>query len=538
MRMTPVSASPVELSYAGLLSSDPRTASRADWLYAILLVGGLTGAGVLFAYATHSALYAYAFSYRVALLYVPVAGLLTLVLGYSRFPLAAALFYGLLPIAQAAHAHDFWAGELKTALTAEMVLALPLILMGFIGPPGNHPGSSRPLPPGLKAALAAVLVAAGISTMLAREPGWALVALLARFVLPLLVTLATARRLRNLEEYRVIWLGFVTATALICAFQYRRGVLGELQWYETLSQRFAGASQSFAIPMLYLVGGQLAAALIKARRGAPAQAVFWLLLVVGFGLLMWLGAARGPLVFFALLVLWWVPRVLRHAYRPGVLVMFVLAGLGGLYLIQYSLTRTMLDVRLIIERFEELLAEGPSRHNRVVVWNLATEYWKQSPVWGIGLNNWPVEATGYESAHSLLFGLLVDMGVLGVVVFAALFLNILMTARRSNLALPPDDWAFFQGCRAGWVTMLLCLTTNLPFTSGQPRNQIFAYTVYFFLLLVIVAYKRYPPVRAPALSAGMYSAGLYAAMQPASQFGRAPGPAALSTQESTPPGRG
>jgi hypothetical protein len=47
--------------------------------------------------------------------------------------------------------------------------------------------------------------------------------------------------------------------------------------------------------------------------------------------------------------------------------------------------------------------------------------------------------------------------------------------------------------RAGWIIMLLLLCTNLPFTSGQPANNIFAYVVYMFPMLAMLVYTRHPP---------------------------------------------
>jgi len=514
-------------SVAYTYASGPPT-GRRDWLYAILLVSGLTGLGVLFSYATRFTLYSYTFSYRVACLYVPVAAAAILFLGYGRFPLAATLFYGFLPIAQAAHAQDFVAGELKTALTFEMLLALPVLVMGFVGPPGTLPGASRPLPGSLKACFGAILLAASVSTVLAHALGHALVALASRFALPMLVTVAVYRRLRTLAEYRTVWLGFVTGMILIGIFQYRRGVLGELHWAEQVSQRFLGASQSYAIPMLYAVGGLLWIALVRARRGAVLQATVTLLTVVVFGVLMWLGAARGPLVFFGLLLVWWLLHLLRQVHRPGVLLSGTAIVLAGFYLVRYSLTRTTLDVYLVLERMSELRFEGLAGHDRAAVWRIALNYWKENPLWGMGLNNWSPEQTGYESAHSLVFGLLTDMGVFGLLVFGLFFGVVLRMTRRSLLwSLPPDERTFFTGCRAGWIIMLLCLVTNLPFTSGQPRNQIFAYMVYFFPLLVMLVYSRSPAwstAQATAWPTTMAPASPWGLPAPAPQAGYVPRP--------------
>jgi len=212
-----------------------------------------------------------------------------------------------------------------------------------------------------------------------------------------------------------------------------------------------------------------------------------------------LGAARGPLAFSALLLLWWLCYVLRQIHRPGVVILALLGGSVIACFVSYSLAQTNLDVTLILDRLSELQAQGLSGHNRAEAWALAVQFWKTSPIWGIGLNNWAVYDTfGYESAHSMFYGLLTDMGVIGLIVFAAFFTAVLAFSRQSLLApLKLQDEAFYRGFRAGWVMMLLNLTTNLPFTSGQQRNNIMAYAVYYFPLLVMVAYARHAPQQTP-----------------------------------------
>ena len=238
-------------------SATPLAHTRLDWLRAVVLVGGLTGVGVLFSRATSSVLYSYTFTFRVACLYAPTAFVLILFLGYARFPLAAALFYGFLPISQAAHGSDYLLGDWDAGLTFDMLLAPALIIIGFVGPSAGTQVASRPLPSSLRALFGAILIAAVISTVLAGAPDVAAVNLLARFALPILVTLACYRRFRSIEEYRTAWFGFVTGLLLICVYQYQRGVLNELQFAEEVSQRYLGASQSFAIPMLPLIGAQI-----------------------------------------------------------------------------------------------------------------------------------------------------------------------------------------------------------------------------------------------------------------------------------------
>ena len=482
-----------QLLLPGQLAPIPPRSDR-QWLYAIGCVGALLLAGVVFSFATARTLWEVTFSYRVTYMYVALAIPAIFILGYGKFPLAAAIFYGFLPVAQNAHQHHWIIGDIEAALTYEEVLAVPLLIMGLIGPNGRRAGQGRPLPDGVVFLLGAILVSALMSTVLALDPGIAAATLVSRYVLPIAVGLVCVRRLRNIQDYKTIWFGLATGLVSIGVFQFRRGVLGEVQFHLQVQQRFLGLTQVDAIPMLYVIGGALWLSVAQVRKGLSLTAILWFALTGGFVVLLWLGATRGPLLLFCVMFAWWLPTFVRQMHRPGTILLGLFGGIGAVFLARYSFERTNLSIDLMIERLDELRTAGVSGHNRAAIWRTAMEYWKTSPLFGIGPNNWVTFNTGFESPHSLIYGMLCDTGALGLAIFVAFVYAVLRASRRILPTLEdPEELAYFLGSRAGWVIMLLTLVTNLPLTSGQPRNAIFAYVAYLFPVLLLITYARHAP---------------------------------------------
>ncbi len=493
-------------SWAGApLLGDPaleRPRLRSDTALAMSWVAVLICAGVAFSFATRPLWFEYTFSYRVSWVYVPIAFVSILFLAPLRFPVAAAIYYGYLPIGQPSHAHHFLAGDVSAALTFEMVLALPLVVAGLFGGSGQSP--RRATGRAIHVALWGFVGAGFVAALLSGAPGVCLTAWTSRFLIPALVTLVLVRRLRSVEEYRTVWYGLVTGLTAVCVFDYRRAVLGEVDAYVDISQRYIGLSQSVAIPLLFILGGALWLSLAQARRGRALLSITWLAMFAAVVALAWLGASRGALAGLLLLGVWWLPNVVKHLHRPSILIMVLVGGLVGLYLVRDALTRTTLDVTLAVERLRELEAGGLLGHNRAAIWAEGLRLWSQQPIFGRGPNFWVTLDTGLESVHGTWIGLLFDTGLLGTAAFVALVIAVLRTARRSALQHLSDlDRTFVLGCRAGWVVMLLILCTNLPFTSGQPRNHIHAYVVFLFPALALVAYQNQPhPTVSPTPALG------------------------------------
>jgi hypothetical protein len=485
------------LSTSAIPALSPPAAPARDrrWVTAVVLIGVLTSAGV--AVANWVGLSGSAtFSANVSFVYCPVAAVLMLFLGWTAhgFPIAAALFYGFLPICQAAA--YFFVGDEQTGLGLEVLLALPVLITGFLGPSGRAPGHDRPAGK-LSLAWVLVLVSAVISTILAQAPEYAVGTLAGRFVVPILVTLAVARRLRDVEDYRVIWYGLAAGFVLISIYDVRRVIYGTQvsAWYvREIDQRFVGATGSFAIGCMSTIGGALWYGYALALRRNLGLGLSWLSFALLLGVLFGLGGHRGPVVFFGLLVLAWVPgHVLRDSFRGKGLLVTGLIAVAMIGMTSAILSRSHISFELLWERLSELGSHGLTGESRWFLWMEGLDYWTTSPLTGLGLNNWAAMKTGFASVHGSIAGVLLDMGLLGALAFSMLFVGTLRLTRKSRLAaLDPVQQELVLGCRAGWVITLGLLAVNLPFTSGQMFNTIFNYVLYFFPLLAMVVAARHP----------------------------------------------
>ena len=473
-----------------------------DWMLSAVLVAATIGFALLTAPMTGMAFMNSGLSFRVCLSYTPVAAVAILVLGWARYPVAVALLFGLLPIQQAIG--EYLVGEADEAVTFDMLLVPLLLIFGLLGPSGAPQRPHRQVPAVIKLSVSAILATALISALLAEDRELAFVTYLSRFALPIGLALCVARRVRGIEDYKAIWVGQLVGTLAVLAFDYKRGILGDTQFHETTNQRMTGMGQSHGIPALYLLGGVLWLGIARAKSGAVLRGVGWMMIVAIAGVVLWVGASRGPLLGLGLLVLWWMPRMLRQLHRPGVLL---LAGLGGLalfYFVRYSVTQTTSDLRMIADRTQDLFHYGVQNEARWVVWTHALEFLQENPIFGIGPNIWLLRGTIWESAHSLVFDLLVDVGILGFAIHMIFFASVLWMSRAALVAhLSEEDRTFFFGCRAGWVIMMFIMVTNLGFSSGQARNVALAYSVFNFPALVMVLWReRLSGAPAPALQRG------------------------------------
>lgn len=437
------------------------------------------------------------FSAQISWGYVPMGILMILVLGWNRFDLAAAIFFGYQGLGQATNATYFLVGDIQAAMTMEELLAIPLVFMGLFGPSAKHLVPSRPQSRFMLVSLTLVLVSAGLSTAFAVSPQIALATLFARFILPSLIMVGIARRCKDVSDYKVIWFGFVLGMLAIAVFDFRRIVLGEGAIVGTykVDQRYAGAGQSFAIPTLYIIGGALWLGYAIAEAGRVFRGALWLLLAVGIGMLMWLGGARGPVLGLGMLVVWWIPRrFVRSFANPRLIGLAIVAVFATCIFVGYSMGRTAFDVGLTGKRMAALFESGLARSNRWGIWMEGLRYWGESPLFGQGLNSWVTFNRGWTNVHGGFVGILLDTGVMGMACFTLLIVATLrLTGKRNLVYLSEQDRRFFLGCRAGWCVMMFILMFNLPFTSGQPLNNIFSYMVFFFPALVMVVHSRQAP---------------------------------------------
>ncbi len=502
------------------------------WLPAVGLVLGLTLLGVGFSVLRGPQI-GISFSARVAMVYCPVAAALILGLAWSArtFPYAAAVYYGFLGVGQAVNVTYHLLGDDDGAVTLEMVLALPLLAAAWLGPRASAAHGDQPLPGKMRTAWLLVAAAAVCSTALARAPDVAVYTFAGRFVVPMLVALGTFRRLRSVADYQIVWFGFLAGFLAVGVFDFQRAVMGELPWYAAkVGQRHAGATGSFAIPTFYVVGPALWLGHALAMRRSILTGSLLLAMAGVFGVLLWIGGHRGPLVFFAVLVAWWLPgHFFRHLFRIQNLILLIIGVVSIAWVVRYSLERTTLDTSLIVERFLEMRQRGIREESRWILWKRGLDYWAASPLTGLGLNNWVVVDDHFESVHSSAVGILIDTGLLGALGFGLLFGTTLTLVRARSLThLTYEEQRFVLGCRAAWVVLLLLLCTNLPFTSGRPQNYVFAHTVFFFPVLAMTVHARRRQFAGPSRAPGWSPAGVPPGPFVATPAARPPGsPTAL-----------
>jgi O-antigen ligase len=160
--------------------------------------------------------------------------------------------------------------------------------------------------------------------------------------------------------------------------------------------------------------------LLKGGGRNPAVAVAVPMLM---SLLMTFGLLRGGLV-------------IRRSILPSLgLVVVLTAVLSYLAISDTDSLRTL-------QRFDHLvgrLEAGESANPRVELWGHAVAYWAERPLVGHGVGAWPILLYNRDERHyphNLILELLVELGLVGLVLFAAL---VIVLARRVSLRRLRED---------------------------------------------------------------------------------------------------
>ncbi len=502
--MTTLEASPLPLELpaptAGrsrmFLNWDVRTLTLA------VLVPGVTFLSALFALLAWSVLPGLSFSGRASIPYVAFVFLFILVMGWSprTFPLAGAMFFAYMCLGQAAHDTYFPFGDINGAFTWEELLAIPLMLTGFFGPAAPQRG--RPLPFDIRLGFILVLMSAILSTVLALQPSVAAWTLFARFVMPIGVIFALYRRLRDIRDLDVVMFGLVLGMCMIMLFGAERTTEGGGTAItdplgQSVNQRYAIITVSAAIPGLYVMGMALWNSRARAEAGLPLRAMGWLVLAGLMPVLFWIGAHRAPLVGACLITLIWLPGSFRPLLtKPFAIAVLAVGVLVVVFLARYVIDSSMYDTVLMQERLTGLWEGGLKHTNRQEIWELSWQGWLASPLWGAGLNHCVVIQNFYASTHSSALGLLLDVGLFGVAAFLVLFIAVVRVPRRRiarQLSVAERQSA--NGQFWTWLVMHLVLLADIPFTSAQPKMNIYAYLAYFYPLTAMILVTRYPAAR-------------------------------------------
>jgi hypothetical protein len=459
----------------------------------VLLVGGLIMGAVLTAWTVGPSA-TYSFSGQISQVYLWVSTLLIAVIGWSprTFPMAAAFFYAFLPIAQSAGTSHQLMGTWDQGLAYELIPAIPLILCGLLGPTGARAGD-RVLPASVRWGWPLVLGCAALSTLLGESMVHAAPNYLMRFLIPAGAALATYRRCRSVQDYRIVILGFMLGAGAILAFYFRSSILGQAAYYATeTGQRIASGNQGYSVIAYFTFGFALYRAHATSLHKSLMLGVSWLGVAATVVVLLWIGAHRAPIAFAGLVGVWWlVTAVFRRATNPRVVLLVVLGACAALAIGAFMLEHTYFDPQFILERFSGMQSHGLRGEARWPIWSRALSHFSSSPLWGRGPNSWPLFDTFFASVHSSVVGILIDTGLLGLSAFGLLFGGIWTSTNQRRLAhLNDDDRAYVLGTRTAWAFTLLLLSLLLPFTSGQMQNNVVAHIVYLYPGLAMVAYTR------------------------------------------------
>jgi O-antigen ligase len=250
---------------------------------------------------------------------------------------------------------------------------------------------------------------------------------------------------------------FVPLVDLLNNFRLGSAVYG----YET---RFSGNGFNANQLGLYLVLGlPIAWHLLMNRRGLVRAAAVIYFVVAPLGLL--LTATRGA--FLAGLVAYTVvpltlPRLSLRSYA-----------LSGVMLILVTLSLALVVPAANWERMlgiTNAVAEG-NMSGRTSIWNAALQAFPQRPLLGAGLGAFAPAVGPYlqnshtTNAHNLALGLLVEDGLVGVCLFAA----VLVACARTIVRSPPPH-------RALWG--VLAVTWLISGLSGSPESVKFTWVLF------------------------------------------------------------
>jgi O-antigen ligase len=217
---------------------------------------------------------------------------------------------------------------------------------------------------------------------------------------------------------------------------------------EVDSQRFSAVGlNADAVGLFLVLGLPIAWHLLMHRRGIVSAVALIYVVTAPVGLM--LTATRGALVA-GLAALAIVPITLfRQSLRSYALagVLLILSALSALQFVpQYNWERMGSTVSQIMDR--------GNMSGRTELWNASLQAFPQRPLVGAGAGAYVAAITPYfggavraASAHNVVIGLLVEHGIIGLTLFAALFGACAWTVFRS----PPPHGALWGVLILTWL---------------------------------------------------------------------------------------
>jgi O-antigen ligase len=210
------------------------------------------------------------------------------------------------------------------------------------------------------------------------------------------------------------------------------------------------------------------------------------------------------------LLLW---RLVRHYRRPGLLLAIILIVMVLLPLAPPSFRQRLATIPTALAESEPSAISEPSIRGRLSEWAASVQMFRDHPLVGVGLANYPVHYLEYSSElgldgrreerspHSLFLEVAAESGLLGLAAFGALFF-----AMAAGLVYAHA--AFRRAGRRAEAELVVALTIGL---TGYLVASLFLHAAYprFFWILaaiafaapVIAAYRPAPATLSAASSA-------------------------------------
>lgn len=232
-------------------------------------------------------------------------------------------------------------------------------------------------------------------------------------------TLLMFVRLKD-SELRALTYGFITGgayAAVSILYSYVTGAMNDAgrPIVENININYLSYSLVASLPLLSLIGGRFA---------RLTRTVSFALLATG----IILSGTRASLLGLAVYVLWFMITNTRTARVFSSILVFAIIG-------------TFMLVSLgVIDAFLPYLDFGyratGSLSGRVGAWNIARDFWIEQPITGVGLDAFGTVSGLGHPTHNALLELASTLGVVGVILYALIFVTSLVpitpttTARR------------------------------------------------------------------------------------------------------------
>ena len=239
---------------------------------------------------------------------------------------------------------------------------------------------------------------------------------------------------------------------------------------------------------------------------SPPRSMQGALLLAAFalcGYVLLKGGGRNPAAAVAVCML--VPILLSFRLPRARLVISrrILASLGLIVVLGGGVTYLAMSGMSgesslrTLQRFDKLVSEqggGRSAAARAANWQHAVAYWAERPLVGHGVGAWPILNLGRDKSaypHNLILELLVEVGLIGVVLFAALML---VATRRVSLQRLREDPSLM-------CVLMLCLNAFVnAMTSGDLADNRNLFTMLGLLAMVPLTRPNIPAFTGASLA--------------------------------------